>query len=181
MIDEVLVAKGVTLMLQGFGVDIRDRNYEGTPARVARMYSELFTPKRNSMAAFPETHDSMIILRGHECVGVCPHHLMPVKLRVYLAYIPSGEVLGLSKLARIIEDRLVGPVLQETFTDSIAHDMEVSVNPKGVAVVVTGEHGCMQLRGVRTHADVVTSCMRGVFRTKPAARNEFLRLIGKIE
>lgn len=179
--NEKAVANGVRLMLAGFGVDLNNPNYKDTPKRVARMYKELFTPPHNSMAVFPERHDNMIVLRGHTVVGICPHHLLPVVFKVWLGYIPDRHVLGLSKLGRIIHDQLTGPILQETFTDAVATAMQRTLGPRGVAVVVSGKHGCMQLRGLRTHADVVTSSMRGVFLLNPPAREEFLRLIGRIE
>jgi len=178
---DALVRQGVALMLRGFEVDPADSNYKDTPRRVAKLYRELFTPAHNNMAVFPEKHDNMILLRGHSVVGVCPHHLLPVQFKVWLGYIPDHNVLGLSKLGRIIEDQLTGPVLQETLTERIASAMMQAVSPRGVAVVVSGSHGCMQLRGLRTQADIVTSSMRGVFLLNPPAREEFLRLIGRIE
>jgi len=171
---------GVKLLLQGMGVDLADRNYTDTPGRVARMYVELFSPKPNNYATFPEKHDSLVLLRGHGVHGVCPHHLVPVEMQVYVGYIPNKTVLGLSKLARVAEEPLTGPVLQETYTDTVADLLNERVDPKGVAVVVAGRHGCMKHRGVRSTADVVTSAMRGVFFSNPAAREEFLRLIGRV-
>ena len=179
--NDKLVRQGVSLMLRGFGVDLKDLNYKDTPKRVAKLYKELFTPPHNNMAVFPEKHENLILLRGHEVVGVCPHHLLPVRFRVYLGYIPNEHVLGLSKLGRIIQDQLTGPVLQERFTEQVADALHAAVRPRGVGVVVSASHGCMQLRGLRTTADVVTSSMRGVFLLNPPAREEFLRLIGRVE
>jgi GTP cyclohydrolase I len=176
-----LIEQGVRLMLQGFEVDPADANYKDTPRRVARLYRELFTPPPNNMAVFPEHHENLILLRGHDVVGVCPHHLLPVRFKVYLGYIPNDKVLGLSKLGRIIHDQLTGPVLQERFTERIADAMQAAVRPRGIAVIVSAAHGCMQLRGLQTHADVVTSTMRGVFLLNPPAREELLRLIGRVE
>ena len=181
MMNEKYIIRGVELMLDGFGVDRKDPNYADTPRRVAKLYKELFTPPHNNMAVFPEKHDNMIILRGHEAVGVCPHHLLPVRFKVWLGYVPDKHVLGLSKLGRIIHDQLTGPVLQEAFTEQIADAMQKQLAPRGVAVVVSGAHGCMQLRGLHTQADVVTSSMRGVFLLNPPAREEFLRLVGRIQ
>jgi GTP cyclohydrolase I len=169
---------GVKLLLQGMGVDLNDRNYKDTPARVARMYKELFTPRHNSLAAFTEQHDSMVILRGHMVHGVCPHHLVPVEMRVYVGYIPHKEVLGLSKLARVAESPLTGPTMQESYTDAVADLLSKHTDAKGVGVVVVGRHGCMRHRGVRSDADVVTSAMRGLFLTNAATRDEFLRMVG---
>jgi GTP cyclohydrolase I len=144
------------------------------------MYEELFTPRTNNFATFPERHDSMVILRGHLVHGVCPHHLLPVEMRVYVAYIPDREVLGLSKLARVAETPLTGPVLQEVYTDAVADLLLERTRAKGVGVVVVARHGCMQCRGVRTTADVVTSALRGQVLMNPSTRDEFLRLIGRV-
>jgi len=175
-----LIEQGVRLILQGLEVDLEDRNYKDTPKRVARMYQELFTPRRNSWSVFPEQHSNLILLRGHIVYGVCPHHLVPVKMVVHLGYIPNKQVLGLSKLARCIEEQLGAPVLQETFTDNVAQTLHLRLDAKGVGCVVVGSHGCMQARGVKTTGDVVTSCMTGIFFTNPTSREELLTLIGRI-
>lgn len=179
--DLKTVEKGVRLILQGLRLDTKDRNYVDTPRRVARMYKEFFTPQRNNLQTFAERHDNMVILRGHRVYGMCPHHLLPVEMRVSLAYIPRGKVLGLSKLARAVEDHLHSPILQEALTDEIAKSLHERLDPLGVAVVIVGLHGCMRYRGVRTPADVITSAVTGVFRNVPGAREEFLRLVGSPE
>jgi GTP cyclohydrolase IA len=172
--------RGVKLLLEGMGVDLTDRNYRDTPARVARMYAELFTPRANNFATFPEKHNSMVILRGHLVHGVCPHHLVPVEMRVYIAYIPSETVLGLSKLARVAEQPLTGPVLQEVYTDTVADLLDAHTRAKGVGVVVAGRHGCMRHRGIRSAGDIVTSAMRGQLLLNPSARQEFFQIIGYV-
>jgi GTP cyclohydrolase I len=145
------------------------------------MYQELFSPEHNSYATFPGgTYDGMVILRGHKVHGVCPHHLMPVEMRAYVAYIPHRTVLGLSKLARVVEEHLTGPILQEDLTERIAEALKNRTDPKGVGVVIVGRHGCMRHRGVETDADIITSSMRGVFLTNGNAREEFLRLCGQL-
>lgn len=176
--DDKKLQQGVKLLLEGMGVDLSDRNYKDTPARVTRMYRELFTPRHNSFATFPEQHDSMVILRGHVVHGVCPHHLVPVEMRVYVGYIPHKEVLGLSKLARVAEQPLTGPIMQETYTDAVVDLLQHATDAKGAGVVVVGRHGCMRHRGVRSDADVVSSAMRGLFMTNHPTRDEFLRMIG---
>jgi GTP cyclohydrolase I len=175
------IESGVRQILGGLHVDLSDRNYKDTPTRVARMYQEMFTPRANSLTAFDEHHDNMVVLRGHRVFGMCPHHLLPVEMRVSLAYIPRGKVLGLSKLARAVEEHLVAPVLQEALTDLVARTLQDRLDPLGVAVVIVGRHGCMQYRGVRTTGDVITSAVTGVFRNVSGAREEFLRLIGSPE
>jgi GTP cyclohydrolase I len=174
------IEAGIRLVLEGIGVDLDDRNYKDTPKRVARMYREIFTPAKNNFNAFPETYNNMIILRNHHVTGMCPHHLLPVRFRISLGYIPNGQVLGLSKLGRAIEDHLTEPVLQEALTDSIVQTLHLRINPKGAGCVVVGEHDCMQCRGLRTDGDVVTSSMTGQFLLNASTREEFLRLIGRI-
>lgn len=174
------IERGVRLILEGINVDVTDRNYAGTPRRVARMYRELFTPRKNNLRTFTETHDNMVVLRGHRVFGICPHHLLPVDMRVSVAYIPRKKVLGLSKLARAVEEHLVQPVLQEALTDQVARSLHDRLEPLGVAVLISGIHGCMRFRGVRTEADVVTSAVTGVFRNVPGAREEFLRIVGRV-
>jgi GTP cyclohydrolase I len=180
MMDKKKMEAGVRLLLTGMGVDLADRNYRDTPARVAKMYVELFSPRKNNFATFPEKHDSMVILRGHTVHGVCPHHLVPVEMRVYVCYIPDKEILGLSKLARVAEQPLTGPVLQETYTDTVADILYARTGAKGVGVVVAGRHGCMRHRGIKSEGDIVTSAMRGQLLLNSSAREEFLRLIGRV-
>lgn len=170
--------QGVRLILQGMGVDLRDSNFLDTPRRVAKMYSELLTPPNNSWTSFPSPTSGMIVLRGHRVHALCPHHLLPVQLRAYVAYIPRDKVLGLSKLARVVEQQLTKPIMQEELGDSTADSLDIALSPQGVAVVLAGAHSCMQARGVETTGEVVTSSMRGLFLHSQAARDEFLKLIG---
>lgn len=172
------IERGVKLILEGMSCDMKDPNFKDTPARVARLYREILSPQKNSMTVFPSKYDSMVILRGHQVTALCPHHLMPVTLRCYVGYIPNKQVLGLSKLARVVEQHLTKPIMQEELCDNVADTLNSTLDPKGVACVIAGEHGCMKHRGVKTDGDVVTSSMRGVFLTNIAAREEFLRLIG---
>lgn len=180
-VDQRLVEQGVRLILKGIHANLEDRNYAGTPRRVARMYAEIFSPKGNNFRTFPERHDNMVILRGHRVVGICPHHLLPVEMRVCVAYIPRKRVLGLSKLARCVEEHLGRPILQEALADAIVSSLQERLEPLGVAVVIAGVHSCMRHRGVKTTGDVITSAVSGVFRNTPSARDEFLRLIGSPE
>lgn len=170
--------QGVRLILEGMGVSLDDSNFRDTPKRVARMYRQLLTPQKNNWASFPSPTGGMIILRNHRVFALCPHHLLPVELRAYVAYIPGKKVLGLSKLARVVEQCLTRPIMQEELGDEAATRLEESLHPQGVAVILAGEHGCMRVRGVETSGDVVTSCMRGLFLHSDATRREFLGLIG---
>lgn len=173
------IEDGVRLMLKGMNCAIEEPDFRGTPQRVAKMYLELFSPPRNNFRTFPVQHGGLVLLRGHRAFGVCPHHLLPFEMRVHVGYIPNKKVLGLSKLARVVESQLTGPILQEVLTDRVAYDLFNRTDAKGAGCVVVGEHGCMRCRGVRTTGDIVTSSMQGVFLLNPTAREEFLRLIGR--
>lgn len=170
--------RGVTLLLQGMGCDLNDPNFIDTPSRVARMYEEMLTPRHNNWKSFPAKVSDLVILRGHRVVAICPHHLQPVELRCCIGYIPNETTVGLSKLARVVEEQLTHPMMQEDLGDKVADALEKRLKPKGIGVVLVGVHGCMRFRGVRTSGDVITSEMRGVLLLNSAARAEFMQLIG---
>lgn len=170
---------GITLLLRGMDCDLKDPNFKDTPQRVARMYEDLLATPKTTFAEFPSNHAGLVLLRGHRVHGVCPHHLLPFEMVAYLGYIPNKRVLGLSKLARLLEEHRARPILQEKFTDDVAFDLFTRTDAKGAGCVIVGSHGCMRCRGVRTTGDVVTSSMHGVFLLNPTAREEFLRLIGR--
>lgn len=171
--------KGVLFLLQGMGVDITDPNFRATPYRVAKLYKEMLTPARNNWRTFPATNSDLIVLRGHKVIAICPHHLQPVVLTCHVGYIPAKKTLGLSKLARAVEEHLTKPMLQEDLANVVADTLHRRLEPKGVGVVLSGQHGCMVFRGVKSDGDVVTSVMRGVLLLNPMARGEFLQLIGR--
>lgn len=177
--DTKKIEKGVRLILQGLDLDLTESNYRDTPKRVARLYKEMLTPQRNNWTAFPSPTTGVILLRGHRIFAICPHHLQVVELRAYVAYIPRDRVLGLSKLARVVEQHLTRPIMQEELGDLTANSIDTQLQPQGVAVILAGQHGCMRYRGIETDGDVVTSAMRGLFLHSPAARDELLRLIGR--
>ena len=190
--NKTKIKKGTALILEGLiGPEwSEDDNYRDTPRRVADFYEEIFAPRGYEATTFPAKYRQMIILAHHQEWAMCPHHLLPFKLDISVAYIPSGEesprVLGLSKLVRLVQNHFEEPILQEDLTDSIADEVvrvltwkkhnEVD-KPMGVGVLIEGEHTCMQARGVKTLGHVVTSAMRGVFLDKPEVREEFLSLI----
>jgi GTP cyclohydrolase IA len=171
--------KAISLLLEGMGCDARSENFRDTPRRVAALYRELLTPKQNNFQSFTSRHNNLILLRGHRVTALCPHHLLPVTLRVSVGYIPNGRVLGLSKLARTVESQLTQPILQEALTDAVVDTLEDRIQPQGVGCVVAGSHGCMHFRGIRTTADIITSRMSGVFLLNATARQEFLQLLGE--
>lgn len=171
--------QGVLLLLKGMGLNPAEANYRGTPGRVARMYKELLTPKESRWSFFPAASSDLVLLRRHQVVGLCPHHLLPIEYSCSVGYIPAKRTVGLSKLARIVETQCVIPLLQEDLTHNVALALEEQLQPRGVGVITAGRHGCMTFRGVKTNGDVVVSVMRGIFHTDAAARTELLDLIGR--
>jgi len=176
------IEEGIELVLDGLHTELNwraDPEYKDTPKRVARFYEEFFTRDGKPLTAFPEKFDQMVVLAHHTDWALCPHHLLPVKLDISLAYIPRGRVLGLSKLARLIGMNLHHPVSQEELTDRLAQDLSncVRPTPHGSAVLIYGEHACMQMRGVKTTGYSITSDVRGVFRSRPEVKEEFLALV----
>lgn len=156
-----------------------------TPARVARMYAEVFSgirehPGDHLSTVFDTDHDEMVMVRDITLASMCEHHLIPFIGRAHVAYIPAadGTVTGLSKLARLVDSYAKRPQVQERLTTQIADELERSLKPRGVLVIIEAEHLCMSMRGVRKPgATTVTSAVRGLFRENPATRLEAMRLI----
>lgn len=171
------VEEGVKLILQALGVDMEDRNFATTPERYAKFIEETFWGPQPTITTFSETHDQMVIMRGHECWTLCPHHLLPVRFEFAAAYIPSGEVLGISKLARLFDEINTVPLMQETATDLLCNRLFDLTGRMGAGVVMRGEHLCMKMRGIKSPADMVTSKLKGVLSSNPQARNEFLQFV----
>ena len=156
-----------------------------TPARLARAYEEYFRgynedPERILSTTFEETegYDEMIILRGIRFESHCEHHIAPIIGRAWVAYIPNGRVVGISKLARIVEVYAKRLQIQEKMTAQIANAIDKVLQPQGVGVIIKAEHYCMTARGImKPGADLVTSRMLGVFRDSAATRQEFLSMV----
>jgi GTP cyclohydrolase I len=159
------IAAGVSLILEGMGIDPTDHNFTDTPKRVAKWYTEIFRPPESNWTTFKEDHNNLIIMRGITFTTLCPHHLLPVKLTANVSYIPDGIVLGASKLVRLCHSVNIQPYTQEKLTDLIATRLNiVAKDNKGVAVVMYGEHDCMKIRGVREpNAVMITSTFYGKF------------------
>jgi len=181
------IEKGVELILTGIFEDISilsDENFRDTPKRVARAYQELCkginNPPNILSVSFPgKGYDSMIFSKDITVYSLCPHHLLPVKYNLAIGYIPSenGRVVGASKLTRVAENLAAAPILQEELTKRIADYFE-QIEPKGIAVVVSGEHDCMRIRGVKQqNATFETSEMRGLFRESLSVKTEFFELM----
>ena len=169
--------RGAALILEGLGADPKDHNFTSTPERYARAVLELFNAEDTEWATFEETYSDFILLRGHRMASLCPHHLLPVQFQVSLAYVPDGHVLGLSKLARLLQDCNRGPLLQEAFTKrAIDKVREICPAVRGAACLVEGQHACLSLRGVRSPAAFVTYRLDGLFQSDRDLEHRFFAL-----
>ena len=182
-IDSTRIERAVREMLLAIGEDPDRDGLRQTPRRVADMYAELFSglhedPERYLETMFDEDHHEMVALRDIPFNSMCEHHLMPFEGRAHVAYIPGGEVLGLSKLARIVDDFAHRPQVQERLTSQIADLLAQKVHVKGCAVVLEAVHTCMTCRGVRKPGSVmVTSALRGLMQSRDRTRAEALSLL----
>lgn len=154
-----------------------------TPNRVARSYAELMAglqddPRRHLKTVFTERYDEVVLLRDIEFHSLCEHHLMPFTGKAHVAYLPDGKVVGLSKLARLVEGFARRPQVQERLTTQIADALMEELSPIGAACVIEASHTCMTIRGVKKHgAIMVTSALRGIFKENPSSRAEILSLM----
>ncbi|WIV19700.1 MULTISPECIES: GTP cyclohydrolase I FolE [Paenibacillus] len=163
-----------------------DTNREGlleTPARVTRMYEEIFAgyevdPKDVLGVTFDENHEELVIVKDIVFYSQCEHHMAPFFGKIHIGYVPSGQIVGLSKLARLVEAVTRRLQVQERITSQIADILDEALKPNGVMVVVEGEHLCMCARGIKKPGSMtVTSATRGTFRENAASRAEFLSLL----
>ena len=184
-IDKNSIRKAIEQILIAIGEDPEREGLVRTPERVADMYEEIFgglerDPAEVLRVGFEEDHEEMVILKDIPFYSMCEHHLLPFHGKAYIGYIPSGRVVGISKLARTVEIVARRPQLQERMTGEIADAIMENVLPRGVGVVIEAEHLCMTMRGIRKPGSiVVTSANRGIFRTRRETRAEFLSLIGR--
>ena len=186
--DEVDLPKieaAVRNILAAVGEDPDREGLLETPARVARMYAEMFAglksdPSRHLAKVFTEEYDEIVLVRDISFCSMCEHHLLPFTGKAHIAYLPSGKVVGLSKLARVVEEVAMRPQVQDRLTHTVADLVESRLSARGVAVVVDSTHSCMTMRGVRTPGSLcLTSAMRGIFRDDPKSRSEVLGLINR--
>ena len=185
MIDEAGIRVAVSAILKAIGENPERESLVETPRRMAEMYAELFTgigkdPKEELTVGYELGHREMVIVRDIPFYSMCEHHLLPFYGVVHIGYIPdaSGRVVGLSKLARVVEIVARRPQIQERMTTQIADAIFDGIKPDGVAVVVKAEHLCMVMRGIKKPgSNVITSAIRGAFRQRVASRGEFLSLI----
>ncbi len=183
--DKAKIEEGVRLILEGIGEDPAREGLLETPARVARMYEEVFAgltedPARHFETTFDEHHEEMVLVRDIPFYSMCEHHLVPFFGKAHVAYIPAadGRICGLSKLARLVEAFAKRPQVQERLTAQVADTLIAELNPQGVIVVIEAEHLCMSMRGVKKPgAKTITSAVRGAFEKSQATRAEALSLI----
>lgn len=178
-IDLVAAEHAVGDLLLALGQDTGDPNLRETPRRVAAAYRELLTPKPFNLTTFPneEGYDQLIIARSIRFTSLCAHHLLPFTGVASVGYLPKERILGLSKLARVVESFAHGLQLQERMTSQIATWLDEQLSPKGVGVLVEAEHLCMSIRGVeQPGTTTVTSALLGCVRNDPRTRQEFLKL-----
>lgn len=167
--------------LAALGIDLDSESLQETPARMARAWSELLTPRPFRATTFPndEGYDELVLARGIPLRSVCEHHLLPFYGVAHVGYLPGDRILGLSKLARVVEHFSRRPQVQERLTKQVADWLVAELQPAGVGVVIEAEHLCMTLRGVQAAGTrTVTSTLLGSLREDPRSRAEFFQLVG---
>lgn len=185
MVDQAKIEAAALSMIEAIGDDPRREGLQNTPQRIAEMYAELFSgldmdAKTELTVGFQEGHREMVILRDIPFYSMCEHHLLPFHGVAHVGYIPNneGRVVGVSKLARVVDVFAKRPQLQERMTTQIADAILEGLQPDGVAVVIQAEHLCMTMRGIRKPgSNVITSATRGLFRSRAATRAEFMALL----
>ena len=183
MVNEDKIKQAITLLLEGIGEDPSREGLKETPERIARMYEEIFSGMEEKADVhlskrFHVSNNEMVLEKDITFYSMCEHHLLPFYGKAHVAYIPNGEVVGLSKLARTVEVFAKRPQLQERLTAQIADAIMEQLNPLGVMVVIEAEHMCMTMRGARAAGSKTqTSALRGIMRTDAKTRAEVLSLL----
>jgi GTP cyclohydrolase IA len=186
MVDKEAVKTAVSSIIKAVGEDIAREGLRDTPGRVAEMYEELFSglgvdPRAELEVGFEEGHREMVVLKDIPFYSMCEHHLLPFYGLAHVGYIPNstGRVVGASKIARVVEIVARRPQIQERMTTQIAEAIVEGINPDGVGVVIEAEHLCMTMRGIKKPGSkILTSAVRGTFRSRSKTRSEFFSLIG---
>jgi GTP cyclohydrolase I len=182
-VDEERVAAAVREIITAIGDDPDRPDLVATPQRIARMYQELFAgvnfdPRRILSESLRESHEEMVIVKDIPFYSLCEHHLLPFYGVAHVGYIPKGRVVGISKLARVVDAYAKRPQVQERLTSQVADTIQECLQPAGVAVIVEAEHLCMTMRGIKKPGSrVVTSAVRGSLRRSALTRAEFLSLV----
>ena len=182
-VDHARIENAVREILIAVGEDPDREGLLETPARVARMYAEIFSglhkdPRIHLKRVFTENYDEIVLVRDIEFHSMCEHHLLPFTGKAHVGYLPNGKVVGLSKLARVVDEVARRPQVQERMTETIANMVEQELGARGVVVLIESSHSCMTMRGIRkAGASCTTSAMRGIFRENLSSRAEILGLI----
>jgi GTP cyclohydrolase I len=182
-VDQPRIERAVREILAAIGEDPDREGLLETPGRVARMYAEMFSglhedPRQHLKKFFKEKYDEVVLVKDISFNSMCEHHMLPFMGKAHIGYLPNGKVIGLSKLARVVEVVARRPQVQERMTETIADLLVGELEAKGVAVVVEASHSCMTIRGIRKPGSLcVTSAMRGVFRSHLSSRSEIMNLI----
>ncbi|MBN2210983.1 MAG: GTP cyclohydrolase I FolE [Sedimentisphaerales bacterium] len=182
-VDVARIERAVREILLAINEDPDREGLQKTPSRVARMYAELFAggaadPRRHVSNVFQENYDEIVLLKDIPFYSMCEHHLLPFMGQAHIGYMPRGKVLGVSKLARIVDDFSRRPQVQERLTTEIAEFIMSEIDARGVAVVLEATHTCMTIRGVKKPGSVmVTSAMLGAFRSDARSRAEVMGLL----
>jgi GTP cyclohydrolase I len=186
-VDLARIQRAVLEILEAVGENPQREGLQDTPKRVAKMYAELLDgmrqePSEHLKSIFHEKYDEIVLLRDIPFYSVCEHHLMPFIGKAHVAYLPAGQVLGVSKLARVVDSFARRLQLQERLTEQIADFLMKNLNPQGVTVVIEASHSCMTIRGIqKPGAVMVTSALRGIFKSDPRSRSEVMALLHKSE
>jgi GTP cyclohydrolase I len=182
-IDQARIEAAVREILLAVGEDPEREGLRETPARVARMYGELFAglrcdPRELLQKTFTQKYDEMVLVKDIRFESICEHHLLPFIGKAHVAYLPKGKIVGLSKLARVVEMLARRPQVQERMTEELADLLTQELGARGVGVILEATHTCMTIRGVRKPDSLcTTSAMRGSFRENPSTRSELMALI----
>jgi GTP cyclohydrolase I len=178
--DLLAAERAATDLLVALGADVESEHLRETPRRVARAYAELLSPTPFHATTFPndEGYDELVLVRDIPFRSLCAHHLLPFHGRAHVAYLPGEQIIGISKLGRVVDLFAHDLQVQERLTVQVADWLEETLEPVGAGVIVEAEHLCMSLRGVqKPGARTVTSALRGLVKDDPRTRQEFLSLI----
>ena len=185
LIDQDRISKAVEEIIAAVGENPSREGLVNTPSRIAELYAEVFSgvdqdPREILAVGFEEEeHEEMVVLKDIPFYSMCEHHFLPFHGLAHVGYIPAGRLVGISKLARVVEVLARRPQLQERLTGEIADTIMEALKARGVGVVIEAEHLCMTMRGIRKPGSrLVTSANRGIFRSYPATRAEFFSILG---
>jgi GTP cyclohydrolase I len=182
-LDHARIRRAVREILAAVGEDPDREGLLETPARVARLYAEVFAglhedPSVHLTKTFAQKHEDMVLVKDIEFSSMCEHHLLPFVGKAHVGYLPDERVVGLSKLARVVDTMAKRPQVQEKMTEDLADLIMTHLKPRGVGVIIEASHSCMTIRGVKKPgAMTITSAVRGGFRDHPATREELLSLV----